>query len=149
VKRFLRRIRGVIGAGILWSMGWGVVFLGFRLLFGPPQAELSSVVAVGMFFGFFGGASFALILSVVERRRNLDQLSLWRVALWGFLGATALLLCLRLFGLGSAISFGPSITTLGFQGLLGAGFATGSVAIARQETPELTEGDGRSMARME
>ena len=63
LKRFLRRIRGIFFLGLLWALGWGVAFLGLGLLFGSAGVGLPFVAAMGMFYGFVGGVSFALILS--------------------------------------------------------------------------------------
>jgi hypothetical protein len=35
------------------------------------------------------GVAFAILLSVAEGRRTIGDLSLWRVTLWGVLGAAA------------------------------------------------------------
>jgi hypothetical protein len=104
---------------------------------------------MGMFFGFVGGVSFALILSVAESRRTLDQLSLWRVALWGFIGGIVLLLSLALLPMGPEFSFRSLMIVLTDVGLLGAGFAAGSVAIARQGDTRLIEGDDGSLLSLE
>jgi hypothetical protein len=140
MARFLIRLRGALSTGILWAIGWGVAFLGLGLLLGPAQTSLLVLFKIGMFFGFVGGVSFALIMSFAERKRTLDQLSLWRVALWGFFGATALLLSFTLLPLGPEFSFGSLIAVV-VGGLLGAGFAAGSVAIARQGDIKLIESE--------
>ena len=149
MKGILRRIRGTVGTGLTWAVGWGIAFLGFGLLLGRAQGELSSVAFRGVFFGFVGGVSFALILSFAERRRTLDQLSLWRVALWGFVGATALLLFLSPTLLGPELSVRSLVTVLAFDGLIGAGFASGSVALARQSDTKLVEGEEESGPSLE
>jgi hypothetical protein len=148
VKRFLRRIRGVIATGITWSIGWCVAFLGIGLFTWPTLGDLPVVAASATFFGFISGVSFALILSVAERRRTLDQLSLWRVALWGFIGTTALLLLLSLLLMGPELSF-RHIPVLAYDGLLGAGLASGSVALARQGDTKLIEGEEESVLSLE
>lgn len=95
--------------------------------------------------GFVSGGTFAGILSLAEGRRTLDELSLKRVALWGGVGGIALFLVFipRLIGaglpLGMAISalLGPMAIT----GLLGAGSAAGSVALARRGDEKMIDGE--------
>ncbi len=101
---------------------------------------------MGMSIGFTAGISFAVILSIAERRKTLDQLSLRRVALWGGIGGMALMLFAMALKIGAGESqFGQVLTfylpVLVFNGLIGAGFASVSVALARQAEAKLTEGD--------
>ena len=129
MKRFLRRIRGVIGTGLTWAVGWaglwGAVLLvmrGFDLLEGwdfsyTVRAELG-VAGVG----FVAGSAFGVILSILERHKKLEDLSFWRIAMWGGLGGLALA---AIFGL----QYLPQTVVLT---LLGVGSATGSVALAKR-----------------
>lgn len=158
MKGFLRRLRGVIGTGLTWALGWGAVStvlqLGASVFLGSSLGSLLAVAVSGTIQGFIAGSSFAVILSIAERRRTLDQLSLKRVALWGGLGAIGLFLLLvpRLIAAGLPLEWLviSYLFPLGLTGLLGAGFASGSVALARrgdanliegEESPQLLEGD--------
>lgn len=148
MKHLLRRLRGIIKTGLTWAVGWGaglgllqiVVSLGA----GYPLTLLGSIVG-GAMSGFIAGASFATILSITERHRTLEELSLKRVALWGSLGGAGLFLLVvpRMLGAGMPLGmlmsayFGPTL----IAGLLGAGSAAGSVALARREGDPLIEGD--------
>lgn len=141
---FFRKLRGIIGTGITWAVGWSVGWVAIGASIGLPFGNLVGTAVSGALIGFIAGGSFAVILSIAERRRTLDQLSLMRVALWGFLGGVALpvLLSPRLFGAG--LPFRIALTSFliptGVSGLLGAGFASGSVALARREEKKLLEG---------
>ena len=71
--------------------------------------------------GFLCGAAFSFLFALAERRRAVDDLSVLRAALWGGLGAAALPF-LTTMNDSMAILFAP----------LGAAFAAGAVALAKQ-----------------
>ena len=92
--QWLRRVRGAIGMGLTWALGWAA----FGLLIGVTSTLFPSPIwdrffevfdaplpAMGV-PGFVGGAMFSLVLGVAARRRRFDELSLRRVAIWGGLG---------------------------------------------------------------
>jgi len=140
MKGFLRKLRGIIGTGLTWALGWGVLFGGLWVALGSPLGAVLEAVAGGAFLGAFAGGSFAVILSIAERRRTLEELSLRRVALWGGIGGMALILVLSPLALIRLLDAGLPISAmlqfvipLGISGVLGAGFATGSVALAKRE----------------
>jgi hypothetical protein len=131
VKRFLRIIRGVVGTGLTWAVGWaglfGVVLLGmasFGLLEGWDLGyTLASLLKVGG-AGFAAGGAFGVVLSSLEGGKKLKDLSLWRIALWGGVG-----------GLVFAAVLGPQyLGEIAALWLLGVGSASGSVALARRDT---------------
>jgi hypothetical protein len=114
------------------------------VILGNPLSNLVGVAFNGAVLGLVAGGSFAAILSIVERRRTLGQLSLWRIGLWGGIGGIALLLFFapRLFGaeIPLHLVLTSYLVPLALNGLLGAGFATGSVALARRGDTKLIEG---------
>ena len=138
MKRFLQRLRGIIGTGLTWAVGWmgfyGVVILPilavFGLIGGGASFILNTFIGVGI-AGFVAGSAFGVVLSILERHKKLEDLSFKRIALWGGLGGLA-------FGamLGPEY-WGPAI----FVTLLGIGSATGSVALARRKDTKLIEGE--------
>jgi hypothetical protein len=92
----LRRLRGTIGIGLLWGTAWATLLVTIGLIIGvldpasiDPGEESLPVAWIGLRFGFMSGVAFAIILSLAEGRRTLGELSLWRVTLWGVLGAAA------------------------------------------------------------
>jgi hypothetical protein len=125
----VRRIRGAIGIGVKWGVLWAaigaltVVLIG---LFRPGDIDAgegpSRAAAVFALVGFLSGLGFAGLLSLAERRRTIHELSLARVALWGFLGAALIPI---LMGADRSMGF--------ITGSLGALFAAASVATARRE----------------
>ena len=140
-RKVLRRIRGVVGTGLTWAIGWPIVNLGFGLLIGLPPHFLGPIAISSLFSGFLAGATFAVILSVLERRHTLEDLSLKRTALWGGIGGTllraAVLPFVQPFGLPVSSLLLPFVV----DGLTGAGFASGSVALARRGDGRLIEGE--------
>jgi hypothetical protein len=77
-------------------MAWAVLLVTIGLIIGvmdpasiDPGEESLPVAWIGLRFGFVSGVVFAIILSLAEGRRTIRELSLWRVTLWGVLGAAA------------------------------------------------------------
>jgi hypothetical protein len=146
MKGFLRRIRGIIGTGLIWAVGWaalwGAVLLimsGFDLLegwdFWYTVRAMLGVAGVG----FAAGSGFGVILSLLERHKKLEDLSFRRIALWGGIGGLALAAAFGLQHLPQTI-----VLTL-----LGIGSATGSVALAKRADRKLIEGQEESVLSLE
>ena len=81
--------------------------------------------------GFAGGTAFSVVLSVTEGRRRFDEMSLLRFAAWGAVGGFLLAMPLLLL---RAATDPPALYWFGTSvvALLGAGSATGSLALARR-----------------
>ncbi len=137
MKKWMQRIRGAIGIGLTWAVGWAPVgaltgLITGVLLGGVPLGVIATNYAV-MFgvLGLVGGTIFSTVLALAEGRRRFDQLSLRRFVGLGALGG------LLLGGLAvTAGILGPGLTILdaaiaGVSTLLGAGSAAGTLAIAR------------------
>ncbi len=143
MKKWLRRIRGAVGMGLIWAVAW----FGFGpiLLAGTSLADLLFESAVLGAYGFVGGAIFSVVLGIAERRRRFDQMSLPRFAVWGALGGLSVQMVMWLTSpwaatLGDFWSFSIPLA------LLGAGSSAGSLALARRaEDRELLE-DGADVA---
>ena len=124
----LRRLRGMLGMGITWAVGWAVVMFIIGTIIGivdpdaiDPGEEPWRLGAVVGFVGFLSGAAFAAIFASAERRRKIQELSAARAAVWGALGGAVL----------------PLLTSMNDSVLwntmpLGAIFAASTVAIARR-----------------
>ena len=156
MKNWLRRIRGVIGMGLTWAVGWsaiGAVFglvdavvIGVVLQGIPLGAYVAVYVRIFATLGFFGGAIFSTVLRLAEGRRRFDELSLPRFAAWGGLGGL-LLGVIALTGAVGAVPvslgrvMGPmDFVVAGVATLLGAGSAAASLALARRaDDQELLE----------
>ncbi len=138
MKKWLQRIRGAIGIGLTWAVGWAPVgavtgliagiVLGFPL--GGIAANYAELFAV---LGFIGGSMFSTVLRIAEGQRRFDQLSLPRFAVWGAAGGLllgTLAVTLGVVGLGGITPL--TVAVVGAAGLLGAGSATSSLALARK-----------------
>ncbi len=146
---FLRRLRGVICTGLTWAVGWAGVYAGLLALAGLDPLNPTFILRAALnngIAGFVAGGSFAVILSVAERRHQLEDLSLKRVGVWGALGG---LVVVGLLGVLSGAFFWEEAL---FGAFFGAASASGSVALAKRaggakqlegsdEDPGLLEGD--------
>jgi len=140
MKGLLRRLRGIIGTGLIWAAGWAGLYVVTSLVkvgFGVRiPGDLLPLLVEGALHaggdGFLGGSAFGVILSFLERHKRLEDLSVRRIALWGGLG-----------GLAIAVILGPAyLSPLIFYVLMGVGSAATTVGLARRGSePELIEGD--------
>lgn len=125
MRKWLRRIRGAIGMGLVWAMAWFGAGLILLLVVGVGAAD----VPFPLFFallGFLAGVTFSGVLGMVEGRRRFDQMSLRRFAAWGGVGGLLLAVVL------AAVLGGDTLLVLGpIFALSGAGCAAGSLALAR------------------
>ena len=146
MKKWLQRIRGALGMGLTWAVGWApvgaVTGLVAGVVLGLPLGEIAANYAQ-MFavLGFIGGSMFSTVLRITEGRRRFDQLLLPRFAAWGAVGGLSLgtlAVAAGVVGLGGLTPF--TVAVVGAAGLLGAGSAAGSLALARRaEDRELLE----------
>ena len=130
MKKWLKRIRGVIGMGLSWAAGLGGVGAIFILM--TDTFSLGAFLigaATYAALGFLGGATFSVVLGIVEGRHRFDQMSLPRFAAWGAVGG--FLVSISLFTLGSGFELGE-LVGVGLGAFLGAGCAAGSLALARR-----------------
>ena len=147
---WLRRIRGAIGMGLTWAMGWApigaVAGVILAFLLGPGPGVLPVVTINTLVFGvlgLLGGTIFSGVLRLTEGRRSFDELTLPRVVLWGALGGLALGLLATGAGLWGA-GFFPRVAVVltGVSTVLGSASAAGTLAIARraEDRPRLESG---------
>ena len=97
MRTILRRLRGAVFVGVTWSVLWiaiGLVLFGVITIVDPGQVEpgegLRTVLPILGTVGFLSGLGFSALLSIIERHRPLEKLSIARVALWGALGSGAI-----------------------------------------------------------
>ena len=124
----LRRLRGLAGIGLTWGVLWAMFGVALVLVVGAidpaqvgPGEGAMTVARVLGFAGFVSGVAFGTLLTIAERRRNLQNLAVWRAGLWGAIGAAVI----------------PLLTTADDKMLiitmpLGFLFATTSVLLARR-----------------
>ena len=147
MSKWLRRLRGALSTALTWAGIWSGagMLIGTTGLFGD-LAPVEYVVFGGVFaiLGLIGGTAFSLVLSLVEGRRSLDELTLPRIAAWGAAGGALLQLVML------AVGQGAGLPTWIFFMLLGSVSAVASLAIARraQDRDPLEVGDGLAEARM-
>ena len=144
MKKWLTRIRGAVGMGLVWAAEWAVAGLAIGvaslLLPGLPwhwffeifDAPLPALAIPG----FFGGIFFSIVLGIAGRHRRFHELSLPVFAAWGALGGLLLTLFpLALSAVGLAtLNVSPWPIIAGIGGpfiLLGAASATITLMLAR------------------
>ena len=141
MRKFLRRLRGILGTGLTWAFGWAGVTLALNLVGGIPLQFIGQIVLSGVVRGFIAGAGFAVILSIAERRHTLEDLSIRRVALWGGIGGSLVFVSVIPFLIPLGVPLGSILMPLVINALTGAGFASGSVALARKADGALSRGE--------
>lgn len=152
-----RRIRGAIGMGVTWAVGWALagVLIGVASILLPSlpwdaffnifDAPLPALAVPG----FVGGLVFSAVLVVAGRRRRFDELSLPRFAAWGAVGGLLLaavpgamvLVGLATLGKDSAGVLALTAKIAPFLMILSSASATTSLLLARKaQGKALTEG---------
>ena len=126
MNQTLRRIRGLLGTAFLWGAGWGGLTAAGALLGGDWIGALTAGTA-HFLVGAVAGGTFAGLLALGERGRSLADLSPVRVAIWGATGGTLLAPLQYLIA--------PALG-VAWPGLVGAGLAVGSLALARRAASE-------------
>lgn len=152
MRTWLRKLRGILGTGLIWGLPGAVVGavggVVASVVGGAPLlgALATGTTIVGGSF-FLLGTSFAAAFTLAEGRRTFDQLSPWRAALWGGLAGGALpVLGLVMLEPESAVLLSDPqllaalLAAIGSYGGLGAALAAGTMALAKQAPAELVEG---------
>jgi hypothetical protein len=98
--RWVRRVKGALGMGITWAIGWAMAGIGMGAaslvlpwlpwdrFFDVFDAPLPAMAIPG----FVGGMLFSVVVGVAGRQRRFDELSMPRFAAWGALGGALLAL---------------------------------------------------------
>jgi len=128
MKRFMRRVRGALGLGLTWALAWFAAGMVLLLIVGPDAADVPFPLGFGM-FGFLAGATFSVVVGMVEGRRSFDQMSVPRFALWGAVGG---LLLSGAFILAAGLDGGLILVLGPVFALSSAASAAGSLALARR-----------------
>ena len=127
MRKWLRRVRGAIGMGVIWAAAWSAVGLVPRWLFGiDTDAPFPLVFGV---LGFIAGVTFSGVLVLTEGRRRFDQMSLPRFAGWGAIGG---LLLSALFAKGASLGWHDVLAIAPTFAIACAVCASGSLALARR-----------------
>ncbi len=144
----LRKLKAALGIGSIWGIAAGAVGTVLGGLSGLPT--LSSILVFGVgagVAGFILGAGFGGLLSVMEGRRTLDELTANRAALWGLVVGTAVLLAVGVVGIatgGAGLPIGLQLTAIAAGavsfGAVTAGLAAATVSLAKGSPSELQSG---------
>lgn len=125
MRPWVRRVRAAVRVGLLWAAAWFAVGMVMLAIIGPDAADVPFPLGFGL-LGLLAGATFSALLTVGERRRRFDQMSLARFAGWGALGGVALA------GLLSLVAGGEFAVLATVFALAGGGSAAGSLLLARK-----------------
>jgi hypothetical protein len=127
MRKWLRRIRGAIGMGVMWAAAWSAAGMIPRWVLGfNPDAPFPIIFGV---LGFIAGLTFSGLVVLTERRRRFDQISLPRFAAWG---ATGGLLLSAVFAKAASLAWGDVLAIAPTFALASAVCASGSLALARR-----------------
>ena len=135
MNKWLKRIRGGFGMGLICAVGFGMF-----VLIVPGTTIFDSLVAA--ILGFIGGGVFSVAIAVAGRRRRFDEMSPRLFAALGSLVPPSMFVIFGLYqGVGIGDFFHPiALVTTTFFALMGAGFGAGALAIARMaQDQELLE----------
>lgn len=148
MKPWLRRVRGAVGMGLTWAVGWALVGLligvASRLLTGLPWDTFFRVFDAPLpalaIPGFIGGMLFSVVLGVAGRCRRFQELSLPRFAAWGALAGLLLsLVPAAMVAVGLATLAGPEVSLWQLTAAIGvpltilcSASAAGTLALARK-----------------
>ena len=138
MRKWLRRIRGAVGMGVMWAAAWSAVGGVPRWVFGfNPDAPFPLIFGV---LGFIAGVTFSGLLVLAEGRRRFDQMSLPRFAGWGAMGG---LLLSALFAKAASLGWGDVLALAPTLAIVCAACASASLVLARRaERNELVDASG-------
>lgn len=145
MPRWLRVVRGVIGTGVTFAAGVGVlasaigtvVWLADRI----TARELMQIVGKSSVVAFILGVAFAGVLAITARARRFNKLSLGLVTGLGA-GAGLLYWIVLAFNGGRNWSTRDAIANFVLLALMGGGSASATLMIARRARAALDSGDG-------
>jgi hypothetical protein len=94
MNNYPRKLRGVIGIGLIWALVWTAMFFALAAIIfaffnpngGSDVGPLTWILIMAQ-VGFVSGTIFGIILSLAEHGRAIRNISLVRAALWGILGS--------------------------------------------------------------
>jgi hypothetical protein len=135
MNKFLRRLRGLIGSGLMWAGGF-VVFMGIAWGFNAPLHVFMEELPFLASIGFLMGGAYGSILALAERNRRLEDLPLWRVGLWGALGSFVVI-----WGVSIVLGSFPGFAMWSAMTGLSGAFAAGQVALAKLGERQLGKGE--------
>lgn len=141
MPRWLRIVRGMLGTGLVFSVGAGIVatlvgLTSWLIVGGPFDPELFLLIAGAAAWAFPVGVVFSGGLAILGRGRTLDRLSLPGITALGAGGGLLLFGALAL-NAWDAWTIADAIGNAVILVSMGAGAAATSLVLARRATPEL------------
>src|SRR5262249_27873222 len=95
MRNFLKRCRGIFGMGLTWAVAFAAFFLTLTSALGffdpdsiDPGETPMLFARIGALVGFVAGSTFGVLLSFVEARKRILNLSLMRAGLWGAIASS-------------------------------------------------------------
>ena len=95
MNQLLRKLVGIAGLGLVFSVSWVGVFSLIISVIGyldpdsiDPGESWSIMLGIGAAVGFVSGLGFAILLAWFERGNPTHEIHLGRAACWGILGST-------------------------------------------------------------
>jgi hypothetical protein len=138
-----RKLRAMLGMGVVWGLAWiplalgSVVLLGLRAGHWPTMSLLGEAALAGALAGGVSGVVFGGLVALTERRHTIASLSSRRLALLGVLagvlpiGLLALQALLRVED--SWVFIAPLLgRVVALSSILGAACAGGVLYLARR-----------------
>lgn len=141
MTRWLKRMRGALLMGLTWAVVWAPIGVLIGLIVDADGSMDEPWPLIGAYPGFLSGVIFSIVLGIAARRRRFEELSVPRFAAWG--AAAGLLLGMLVRAAGSPSPGIPGwlpVVVTGAFGLLGAGSAAGTLALARRAERRLEAG---------
>ena len=145
MSRWQRVIRGMLGMGLTFSAGVGVVAsavagLGWLLGAGDGGPEMIRMVVASAMWAFPIGVAFSGTMALTARGRTFEHLSIPRFAALGA-GAGLLLFGVLALNAWDAWSTADALVNAAILVGLGSGSAAASLVLARRAAPELEPGE--------
>ena len=129
MRKWLRRLRGVVGMGLMWAVGGLCVGGGIELVDNllPAAHPLTRLVDMWpqtlAILAFRRGVVFAVVLGLARGRRRFEEFSLPQFAAWGAVAGLVV-------GV-PALAMGAGVVFVAITILLSAAAGAGSLALAR------------------
>lgn len=150
MKNALRRLRGVIGNGIVWATAWAAgtiaTFFATSLIAGgrlPPAVLLWVTAANGAALGFASGTVFSIVLGIAYRRRLLRDIRPSSVGVLGVASGVFIPIGIltALGATGVTMPVGAIVANLVFSGAIGWGTSVGSIKLAQSADARIAGSD--------
>jgi hypothetical protein len=138
MRRWLYRLRGLLGLGALGGVLGGLIGAGWvviEMLSGGPSMFRLSFAAMSTIWGIVGattGVGFGLLLTATSAGRRLEEVTNRRAALLGGVAGAACPIIVGTLMAGSLPPLGLGLWLAGIGGLGGAGVAVGVIGIAKR-----------------